>query len=357
MMNFSVLFKEVEIKVTDYDKIIDEVLGRRQILLMDFIKQNFHIRPIQIFHYAVVKFSKVKRMHIVNFLACWAMFFGDFEIKDKKLYIRSNFGSELEGIASEILALGLATMFMCRWFEIKVSIIKTITNTDAKKRMDCIFFHSGHRIAYEAKGRQNINKLQSAIKDSKEKKEQGMVSANEKYAIVAYLPRMGKEDAPVELILADPPVSEKKYPDETYENIAKHYENITRLIGLYDLSNAIGQKMTSDIKDKSPILETLNLEGVETKTVDFSNETHIFYFKKNFVPDSTLFLERFIGLCPFNINLKSVRFQLGIDKKIVDNLMKWNIKKLLEDEYDEWSDLEKGISIISDGTILWLKYT
>ena len=97
------------------------------------------------------------------------------------------------------------------------------------------------------------------------------------------------------------------------------------------------------------------LPGYIVDPIDFSsnkgkkiiNET---FEKKNYFL-STLFLER------FNINLKSVRFQLGIDKKIVDNLMKWNIKKLLEDEYDEWSDLEKGISIISDGTILWLKYT
>ena len=241
---------------------------------------------------------------------------------------------ELRGNSSEVLAIGLGNLFM--WFDINLNVIERIDGT--KKRCDYRFFYGDKTVVYETKGRSNLTHISSAQQDALEKKTHHI--ADEMYSLISYLPRTGE---PVKLYVFDPPSQVGKRRDDKLLRIALYYYKATRLAGLTLLSRGIGKKIDgyykSGVWDESAIM-------LDSDIVKLGWDIHT----RNTIYWTKLKPE------PISAYQGDVRYYLyfGLDNRVTSLLLNWQLDELLEYKSEDVVIEEKGISLLHDGTLLYL---
>jgi hypothetical protein len=232
------LFRRNILNVIDGDNRIAACNGIQKERLQAWTKNGIEVWGIQIFHYAAINYTTRWDSWPMRFLN--ALFNGGATItltEDGHLALNDKEEHELQAKSSEVLAIGLSTMFMCKWFDINKNTIEKIPGN--KKRCDYSFYKNSKLIIYESKGRAHKNKIGSAVADAQKKKSHHP-AASEKYSLIAYLPRNGEA---VELLVYDPPVTPGEFENDNLYRIAKYYQRASMLAGLYILANGIHQRI------------------------------------------------------------------------------------------------------------------
>lgn len=255
--------------------------------------------------------------------------------EDGHLALNDKEEHELQAKSSEVLAIGLSTMFMCKWFDINKNTIEKISGN--KKRCDYSFYKNNKLIIYESKGRSHKNKIGSAVDDAQKKKSHHP-AASEKYSLIAYLPRNGEA---VELLVYDPPVTPGEFENDNLYRIAKYYQGASMLAGLYILANGIHQKIINYEKTgkwgRSPI-------KLDEKVIKLGWSIHA---------QDTIFWTQIQPVSYFSkVNKKTYYLYFELDNRVVELLIDWNLEELLKKQYEDRLIPKNNISIMHDGTIV-----
>lgn len=167
MLNKLLLKKKVSI--IDGDNRLDACTGEIKTRLQSLLDEGLEVRGIQIFHYAGIHYSSRWNNYCLRFLN--ALLNSASSISSSKgsdFSLNDDEECELQRDSSEVLAVGLSNLFMCKWYGININRIEKID--ESGKRCDYRFNYNNQIIVFESKGRSNSSQIKSALKDCIEKK-------------------------------------------------------------------------------------------------------------------------------------------------------------------------------------------
>jgi hypothetical protein len=331
---FRKLFAKKNLSVIDGDNRLDACTdGRLQNKLLDIIYDGLKICGVQIFHYAAVKYNTRFDSFPPRFLN--ALFATVSSISDKRmnLTLDSLEEQELKRDSSEVIAVGLSNMFMCRWYGVNINRIEKIPGSG--KRCGFRFPAEDKVVVFETKGREKESQVKNALYGCVRNK--WHYSANYMYSTIARLPRDG---SPVCLILFDPPsVNNGAEINEKYLT-AKHYRNVAKLSGLTILADKINKKIrqyerTGEWSSK-PLWFGKVLEFGSSVTV----ENNSFRTGRN-------------SSC-YERKDEKYYFWFGLDERVIDLLKKWDLDELLKYDLKETVLKKQNISLLPDGSLFYI---
>lgn len=333
------LFKRVKIEVIDGDDRVNNSDINYRKKLKKLLDNGMELHGIQIFHYAAPHYATRYNSMSLRYLN--ALINGGSCIRSIKgsLGLNNNESNELQKGSSEIIAVGLANMMVCRWFNINANYIAAIEGTG--KRCDFRFELAGKRYIYEVKGRKNRNKLTEALNDSLKKKLCHI--ADEKLAFICHLPR---DLSPVSIRVFDPEVDDGESYDKIY-NIVDHYSKMCRLSGLFILAEMLENRMQSyessriwtdePMKYKENVSKMIN--EVTINNQKYLTSTYPHNLKQNNEDDTEMFL------------------YFGISDKVVKMLEQWKIEEVSSYNQEMYVDEKNSISYLNDGTFMCIRKT
>lgn len=322
-----------KVKVVDGDNRVfhtqDPTLKRT---LESLIDSDMSFNVIQIFHYASIHYETKWDKYPIRFLTALLMCSNTIKYNLDHLALNDREEPELKGSSSEILALGLSIMFMCKWYQTNINKFEKIGGN--KKRCDYKFNYNNQIIVFEVRGRSNKNDIKTALKDCIEKKEN--TSGDIKYSTICHLPR---DESPVTLYLYDPPIDNNDEYNEYYP-ILKHYRNICKKVGLTILSKEISNRIKRFEEVGEWSVVPIEMEGVIKLGTDITIGDQVFWSRNLMGKQEKL---------PFFV-------QFGLEKRVIEVLENWNLIGLKELYYQEHVYENDGsiYSILSDGSLLYI---
>ena len=328
-------FKRTKVKIIDGDDRVNNCDIAVKPRLENMIGNGMSLWGIQIFHYAAPHYLtrwKTLPMRFLNALFNSGAVLSD---SDGQLVLLGNENHELQGGSSEVLGVGLANMFMCRWFGINPNALEVINSTG--KRCDFKFVSDNKTVVYEARGRANKDKIPSALKDAKEKKKHHQ--ADEKYSVISYLPRDGSN---VEIHVYDPPVDKGEFKDHPYYQLARHYEKITALAGLHILSNKISERLKIYNETGEWNNGSIELDEKLTKL-----GWHIMVNNESYWTNRKPI---------YNVNIDDeVCLHFALHTDLMEFLLAWDFEKISNFQLAETVIEKLDVSILPDGSLMTLR--
>lgn len=329
------LFIKAKVNIIDGDNSIWLCPSHRQLQLACFLKNGLTIRAIQILHYATVHYITKWDSLAARFVTAFCDVSSTINHDKNQIILSNRENSELKSGTSEILGVGLGTLFMCKWCGVELSSIERIDIQG--KRCDYQFFNNGSLVAYETKGRAYKDRVYSAHKDSIEKKKHQ--KADEKYSIISLLPRDG---TPIKLYVFDPPSESGDYRVDKHLTIVRYYQKATGLAGFRLLSNWIASKINKYIRYGEWDTESI--------------ESTVGYYLQDFERirvNNMVFME---GMHPkLMIPKTGYYMNYAIDYDVLHLLASWQLDELLKYSMDDFVEDDSYSSILNDGTLIRLK--
>lgn len=322
--------KNKKITVVDGDNRLGTTSGELKRKLQDMLSNGMDIKGIQIFHYASIHYKTRWNSYSLRFLNALVNSAASIKYEGDVLSLDDREEPELQRDTSEILAIGLSNMFMCKWYGININKIGKIPGSN--KRCDYRFQSNNRLIIYEVKGRKDG--IKAALSDCLKKK-QGY-SADLMYSTICHLPRDGSS---VSLHLFDPPVNEHYEYDEYY-TMLNHYRNLCEKVGLTILSNQIYKRIKAFEESGDWGGTSLEVGNVIKLGTNITLGNRVFWTRTILNNNE---------IVPFHI-------QFGLDKRVIEILEEWNLQKLKEISFIEevYERDGKLFSVISDGSLFYM---
>lgn len=328
------LFRPAKVKVVDGDTSIWACPTTRKPSLRNLIDNGLPLRAIQILHYATVHYITKWDTLAGRFATAFFDLSSTISYDKNQIILNNRENSELKSGTSEVLGVGLGTLFMCKWFGIRISSIERIE--EQGKRCDYQFIDNGSLIAYETKGRAYKDRVYSAQQDVIKKKR--YQKADEKYSVISFLPRDGN---PIVLYVFDPPSERGDYRIDRYLPVVRYYQKATGLAGFRSLSNWISLQIESFLRYG------------EWETDSIGPTVGLTEYVGRIRMNDRVFMG---GMHPIMM-IPGTNYYMDytIDREVLHLLANWQLDELLKYSVDDLVVDENYGSILNDGTLLRLR--
>lgn len=328
------LFGRAKINVFDGDDRENNVDINYRANLRRLLDNGMELRGIQIFHYAAPHYASRYNRPVLRYINALVNGGACIGIKDGYMVLTNTESNELQRQSSEIIAVGLANMMVCKWFDINTKYINPIRKTT--KRCDFEFQLNNTTYIYEVKGRKNRSQFNEALHDAILKKANHQ--ADEKLAFICHLPR---DRSPLSINVYDPEVDAGESYDKTYR-LVNHYARMCRLSGLTILAEVLEKRVQTFESRKEWTSEPVGYSENVTKMI---NEVTIGNHKY-------LTSRHTYELSYSETNSSKMVLYFGISDKVVRMLEQWNIEELNSYNHENYVDEDKKISFLEDGTFM-----
>lgn len=302
------------------------------------------VTPIQIIHYASVHYTSQHKQYWKRFLNAY-LEIGETLTShqwpgNNSMILNSVGNSERMADTSEIIASGLSTMLMCKWFDVAANRIVEIPNMGARKRCDFELISEGKRIIYESKGRSHQKNLSTAVSDGKSKKLN--CTASEAYVIACFLPRNGQA---TNISIYDPESESLDLPqDYTLYIILNYYKNCAWLSGLSLLAHALDERIKEYYSTGKLSRQPLRLSEKVTKVAE------------EITIQNQQFIRGKFGMSPFSYEDAALcsELEFSLSKDVVKMLSDMDLASLLSFSSTPYTSPASNVNMIETGSFLHL---